>query len=372
MRALPGIPSELSPGLRSVVLLGLVLSAVLALSLTCASPPDPVASTLVLRGETMGTYWVARIVVGGPDESVPEVADRRALRDAVQDELDRVNALMSNWLEDSETSRFNRHDSTEPFEVSAATLAVVREALEIGRIADGALDPTVEPLVRAHGFGGAEEGEPPADDELAELRQYVGLELLEAEPAERESEAATLRKLDPRVRIDLSSVAKGWAVDRVVERLGELGHGDLLVEVGGEVRVRGRNAEGEPWRLGIESPQPSLGPGQSVQRIVELEEGALATSGDYRNYREVRGERISHILDPRTGRPIRHRLASVSVVQPTCARADGLATALMVLGPAEGFALAVEEDVPALFLVREDDGFAERPTPRFAERFLAR
>ncbi len=159
-------------------------------------------------------------------------------------------------------------------------------------------------------------------------------------------------------------MAKGYAVDRVAEALAALGEASFMVEVGGEVRARGVNERGRMWRIGIERPQLARG---AVQRVVPLAARALATSGDYRNYREVDGERVSHIMDPRTGRPIGHRLASVSVVHPRCAAADGWATALMVLGPAAGLETAEREGLAALFLVRDGGRYREIATPAFEE-----
>ena len=160
----------------------------------------------------------------------------------------------------------------------------------------------------------------------------------------------------------MGGVGKGYAVDRVVEALAAEGLGDVWVEVGGEVRAAGRNAEGVSWRLGIERPDSEPG---VLQRIVPLADAAVATSGDYRNYRERDGERYSHIIDPRSGRPIRHRLASVTVVAPRCMTADALSTALMVLGLDGGWELALREDLAVLFLLRDGDGFTERMTPAF-------
>jgi thiamine biosynthesis lipoprotein len=165
------------------------------------------------------------------------------------------------------------------------------------------------------------------------------------------------------VRLDLSAVAKGYAVDLVSEALLAEGLENVLVEVGGEVRASGHNARHEAWRIGIELPLPGL---PALQGVVPLSGEALATSGEYRNFRLVDGVRASHTIDPRTGRPIRHRLASVSVISPTCVRADALATALNVLGPERGWELALEHGLAALFLVAGDEGgFEERRTPEF-------
>ncbi|MDP7112838.1 MAG: FAD:protein FMN transferase, partial [Myxococcota bacterium] len=170
------------------------------------------------------------------------------------------------------------------------------------------------------------------------------------------------------VQIDLSAIAKGYGVDRVTGAIEGQGHDRYLVEVGGEVRVRGRNAAGVPWRIGIERP---VDEGRDVFRALSLIDAAMATSGDYRSFYELAGRRVSHTIDPRTARPVEHGLASVTVVHDRCAEADGWATALMVLGPDEGPEIAEREGLAALFLTRNDDGsFDERETSRFAERIF--
>lgn len=307
----------------------------------------------------MGTYYRVKVVLAAGQQLSP---DRRTdLSLAIEGELERVNQLMSTYLDDSEVSRFNQHRSTEPFKVSEETFFVIREAVAIGELTDGALDITVGPLVDAYGFGPDGARPEVSESDLRRLRARVGLGHLRLD-----GQASTVAKDRSGVEIDLSAIAKGRAIDLVVETLASEGYSDLMVEVGGEIRVLGSNVLGKPWRLGIERPQASRG---GVQRVIELESGALATSGDYRNFRMIEGERVSHIIDPRTGRPISHWLASVSVVQPTCARADGLATAFMVLGTETAWKLAKEEDIPALFLVRDGDGFVERATPAFERRF---
>ena len=182
---------------------------------------------------------------------------------------------------------------------------------------------------------------------------------------EMDDDTRRIRKSRPAVQSDLSALAKGYAVDRVAVLLdsgGDVIEG-YLVEVGGEVRTRGRNEDGRPWRVGIERPVD--GP-PSIQRVLELTDAALATSGDYRNFFEHEGRRYSHTIDPRTGYPVDHGLASVSVVADSCVRADALATALEVLGPEEGFALAQEQGWAVFLITRQADGtLTEQTTPEF-------
>jgi thiamine biosynthesis lipoprotein len=186
------------------------------------------------------------------------------------------------------------------------------------------------------------------------------------DPAKR-----TARKLHPELMVDVSAIAPGYAVDRIVEALEALGHQNLLVEIGGEIRVRGTNAAGQPWQLAIEQPRRLE---RRVHVILPVRDLSLATSGNYRNVFEAGGVAYAHALDPRTGRPTTHRLASVSVLQPRCSAADAWATALLVLGPAEGPALAARLGIPALFLITrgDDGGFDERRSPAFELLFPGR
>ena len=320
----------------------------------CAPSADRPAVHLI-EGSTMGTTFAVRVVAAGPGDGRID-----ALREAVEQTLARVDERMSTWRPESELSRFNRLHSTEPFPVSADTLAVFRHAQDLSALTGGAFDVTVAPLVDAWGFGPA--GRPAAFPDAAEierLRARVGYRQLHVDEA-----ASTLRKRNPLLTADLSALAKGYAVDQVADLLRRERFESFLVEVGGEVRTRGRSERGDAWRVGIQRPGP--GP-PAVERLLGLVNLALATSGDYRNYYEADGRRLSHTIDPRTGRPVTHRLASASVVDPLCVRADALATALAVLGPEDGFALAAGQGWAALLIGRRADGtFYERETPAFA------
>jgi thiamine biosynthesis lipoprotein len=333
-------------------LLGSLPSLLLVFLMTACGPAGP--RTYEFHGLAMGTTWSVKVVAASMDRE-----RQQALEALVVAELDGVNEKMSHYLETSELSRFNASAEGVPFPASADLLEVLERALEIGEQTDGALDVTIGPLVDAWGFGPpGQPPEPPSDAEILRLLAATGPEHLELD-----RDAATLQKAVPGLRVDLSAIAKGYAVDRVAEALAAEGLDRFLVEIGGELRALGTGETGEPWRLAVERPRIE---GRSVHLVVPLTSGSLATSGDYRNYYEVDGQRITHILDPRTGRPITHRLASVSVVDPLCVRADALATALMVLGPDEGYRLAEQLDMAALFLVRnEDQTFQELITQRF-------
>jgi FAD:protein FMN transferase len=243
--------------------------------------------------------------------------------------------------------------------VSPETFEVFEWAVALEALTGGALDVTIAPLLDAWGFGPAgRRDRGPSSDEIARLRQGTGLRHVELDP-----KAGTVRKTRPDIVVEFSSMAPGYAADRLAGLLLDRGVGDFLVDVGGEFRVRGRNDAGMPWQIAVERPQEA---GRFIERMIPLSDGAVATSGDYRNYHEVNGERVAHILDPRTGRPVGHRLASVTVIDDLAVRADGLSTALMVLGPEEGYALAESLDLAALFISRAaEGGFESRATPRF-------
>jgi thiamine biosynthesis lipoprotein len=293
-------------------------------------------------GMTMGTSYSVKVATEDLSES-----ERAALAQAIDRQLTRVDALMSTYREDSELSRFNRHASSDPFEFSKETMEVFRIARQVSEMTDGAFDITVGPLVTAWGFGATDRPPvPPSEKTRLELEQRVGYAKLIYDPTR-----PTVAKIDPRIECDLSAIAKGYGVDLVARAIADLGHSNYLVEIGGELRAHGRKLDGLPWRVGIEQPDSST---RSSHEIVLLRNISLATSGDYRDYYEASGQRISHTIDPRTGRPIAHRLASVSVLHPEAVWADALATALNVMGPVDGPAWAEAHDIPALFIVRED------------------
>lgn len=318
-------------------------------------PPEAPTIEVVFSGSIFGTSYTVRVV---PDGAVDEER-RLQLADAVEQALETVDASMSTWRDDSEIERFNR-SGVEPFPVSPALLEVVAAAVDVSARSDGAFDVTVGPLVEAWGFGARAVSDDPGPDVLDRLRAATGYRLLEVDRG-----AGTLRKQVPGLELDLSAIAKGYAVDRAAAALGTLGEDRFMVEVGGEVVARGLAPGDRRWRLGIEVPDPNI---RAVHTVVELENAALATSGDYRNFRvDGRGRRLSHTIDPRRGRPVEHTLASVSVVAPTCLEADAWATALNVLGPVEGLAAAEREGLAALFLEHGESGaWIETSTQAFA------
>lgn len=301
------------------------------------------AEETVIRGQTMGTSFTVR-VVGLPDGVTAETLEARILA-----RLAAVNQAMSTWDPSSEISRFNATAALDWFPVSDDFHTVIKAAQAISAATEGTFDVTVAPLVRLWGFGNAQpRTDPPTQAEIAALRDWIGFEKLEVD-----ADRPRIRKTHPRLTLDLSAIAKGYGVDAVAELIEQDGIENYMVEIGGELRVRGQSAEGTLWRIGIERPDAT---GRSVLRVVPLARGAMATSGDYRNFFIKDGQRYSHLLDPSAGRPILHRLASVSVVMDQTMWADGYATALMVMGDRLGVSFAEGHDLAALFLIRAEDG----------------
>jgi thiamine biosynthesis lipoprotein len=309
-------------------------------------PPGP----LTFSGATMGTAYHLSVA----DHSLR--IDRSALRAGVDRALEAVNEAMSTYRGHSELSRFNASTSTAWTPVSRGTLRVLDEALRVSRLSGGAFDPTVGLLVNHWGFGPARGGLPEQPErDVGQLTERVGyrhVHLRHFPPA--------MRKGRGRMQVDLCGIAKGFALDKVGAYLRDAGLRNFLFEIGGEILAAGRNGKGEPWRVGIEKPVAGE---IAIQRVIGLEDAAIATSGDYRIFAEKAGERYSHLMDPRTGRPVTHRLASVSVIDPSTMRADALSTALMVLGPQAGPLLAKQEELAALFMVRTRTGFREIASP---------
>jgi thiamine biosynthesis lipoprotein len=323
---------------------------VLVLLVTACS--DPALRMVEISGMTMGTSYHVKLI------GMPAGVQKESLGGQINSLLDGINARMSTYDQQSELFDFNASDSTNWIDSSAELVSVVGEALHVSKLTDGAFDVTVAPLVDLWGFGPAERQEQlPSPAEIAAATSRVGYTHLNVRDL-----PPSVRKDLPGLHIDLSAIAKGYAVDRIAELLESLDIDNYLVEIGGELRGRGYNNTGSQWRIGIE--QPSFAD-RSVHTVIVIDDVGIATSGDYRNYFERDGVRYSHTIDPRSGRPIDHRLASVTVVDSSTAKADALATALMVLGPEEGYRLAEREDIAACFIIRANDGFIERQTPSF-------
>ncbi len=298
----------------------------------------------------MGTTYSITVVADQlPPDDLSQQIDRL---------LSKVDSSMSTYKNESEISRFNRLSVGQTQKISSEFAEVIRISQKIWHQSNGAFDPTIGPLVDLWGFGPVDrEGQVPSSESIEQVLSNVGFESIVLEDL-------TLSKLAP-VALDVSAVAKGYAVDLVANHLEMLALPDYLVEIGGEIRVSGTNPDGQPWRIALEQPQLFA----AVDRVIEISDSAIATSGDYRNYFEKDGVRYSHTIDPRTGMPIRHKLASVSVIAESCAEADAWATALSVMGAVESKKLANQLGLAVYMLVREDDQFVAEHSDKF-EQYL--
>lgn len=319
------------------------LASVILMALVCiACQPT---RELQLSGKTMGTTYHIKVVTGWltSDDDLQRQIDNR---------LAAINKSMSTYDPASEISRFNAiTTANEPFSPSADLLKVLQVAAELHRLTDGAWDGTLDPLVNLWGFGrkGAV-SIVPDDREIRRALAHVGFDRIVLDPS------GTLSKMDPGVTLDLASIAKGFGVDAIARLLGDNDFSHFLVEIGGEVYARGRRKDGNAWRVGINRPDKEA-TFHDVYRAVPLTDRAMATSGDYRIFVQIDNQTYAHILDPRTGRPVVNGVVSATVVAANCTVADGLATALMVMGPEEGLALVNRlSSVECLIVVRQPDG----------------
>ncbi len=315
-----------------------------------------VGEILGFSGQTMGTTYNVKVA------DVPESLETEALAADIHATLHSVDLRMSTYRPDSEISGINAGPAGQPVAVSGETAHVIETALAAATMTGGAFDPTIGPLVDFWGFGpkGKRNGAPvPSEVETVRLAvDYRKVSLADGAVSKAVSD----------LQLDLSGVAKGYGVDKVAELLDARGLENYLVEVGGELRARGRAAEDRPWKIGIEKPQLVAG---DLQRTVDLDGDALATSGNYRIFFEAGGKRYPHIIDPRTGWPVDHKLASATVVAATTMEADAMSTSMLALGPVEAMELATKHDIAAFFIVGQDSEFTESASPEFARRFIA-
>ena len=315
----------------------------------CTRDIDPVQ----LSGATMGTTWHISYIT-------PKVVpDQDQLQSGVEDILETVNQRMSTYLPESEMSQFNTLETNTWFKVSPEFFAVLSAALEIGRQSEGAYDVTVAPLVELWGFGSSGVvSHPPKALEITTQMLNIGQGNLRLDRAN-----AHIMKLQE-LSLDFSSLAKGYAVDRVAEWMISKGVDRFMIEVGGELRLSGISGRGDSWRIAIEQPEA---PGGSVAVTMGLTDVAVATSGDYRNYFVAEGQRYSHMIDPRSGYPIAHDLVSVTVVHQNCMIADAWATALTVLGSERAMAVAQAQGLAVYFIRRVGGDFEHSHTSLFSD-----
>ncbi|MFP8563878.1 FAD:protein FMN transferase ApbE [Klebsiella sp. 1SOBk5mer] len=320
---------------------------------SATTPATPASTATVLDGKTMGTFW--RVSVIGVDE-----AKAQALRAKVQAQLDAEDRLLSTWKNDSALMRFNHAADTRPWPVSEAMADIVTLSLRIGAKTDGAMDITVGPLVNLWGFGPDKQPVATPDAQaIAAAKARTGLQHLQVI---NQSGRQFLQKDIPDLFVDLSTVGEGYAADHLARLMEQEGISRYLVSVGGALVSRGMNGEGKPWRVAIQKPTDRE---NAVQAIVDINGHGISTSGSYRNYYELDGKRISHVIDPQTGQPITHKLVSVTVIAPTALEADGWDTGLMVLGPEKAQQVVREQGLAVYMIVKEGEGFKTWMSPQF-------
>ncbi|MEH6556672.1 MAG: FAD:protein FMN transferase [Oceanicoccus sp.] len=335
---------------RAAQLLFLVVLSVVLIA--CDDAKD---DYFVLTGQTMGTSYHITVVKSGNVASA-----QNELQQAIDQQLSVLNQQMSTYIDDSELTLLNRALVNEWVPVSSNLFDVLVLSMELGWISGGAFDITVGPLVNLWGFGPGNNtlnNTIPADNIIQQLLDNTGFSNIELN-----LENTSVRK-NKAVAIDLSGVAKGYAVDKIAELLQYAGYSRFMVEIGGEVRLKGHSPRRGPWRIAIEQPDAtSFG---SPRQAISITDGALATSGDYRSFFDVDGKRYSHTIDPSTGYPIDHSLASVTVIADTSAYADALATALTVMGPEKGLQMATEQGIAVYMIIKTGDGFVDKYSDAF-------
>jgi thiamine biosynthesis lipoprotein len=278
---------------------------------------------------------------------------------ATQKDIDQilliVNQQMSTYQTDSELSIFNAANPPYEQKISPELFNVLEQSFNLYELTGGYFDISVGPIVNLWGFGPDRmPTQLPSQEATKKAQQQVGL-------TDVSLGDLSVKKVKQRY-LDLSAIAKGYGVDLVADYLEEQGISHYLVEIGGEMRVKGRKSLEKPWRVAVEKPDENQ---RSVQKIIEMKTGAMATSGDYRNYFEMNGEQYSHTIDPFTAKPAKHTLASVTVIDESCARADALATAMLVMGAEKAKLFALEHDIKAFLIERSPNGFSEYSTPTF-------
>jgi len=335
-----------------------IIFLIFILSFGCQKEEKTHFYEIAFSGETMGTTYSIKVEL---KDSTGIELKKKMISTGIDSVLQSVDRLMSTYKEDSEISRFNNFSDTNWFPISKEFAQVVKTALEIGAQTDSALDITVEPLVNLWGFGPKEKRTTiPDSQEVRMLLNITGIDKIKL----NESPIA-IRKTIPETEIDLSSIAKGYGVDKAAEYLSANGYNNFMVEVGGEVRTSGKNSEIKNWKIGISNPIDK----SKIVKVISLEQDALATSGDYYNYFEYKGKIYSHTINPVTGYPVTHNLVSVSVIHNSCMYADGYATAIGVMGPEKGLKFAKKMKLPVYLISRKNDSLIHSFTKQF-EKYL--
>jgi thiamine biosynthesis lipoprotein len=318
---------------------GLVLGSLIIIFMLLFKGCD--AKEVLISGETMGTTYHIKVISG-------YFKNISVLKRQIFQRLEEINSSMSIYIKKSEISRFNAISNTkEKYYISEDFYNVMVIAEKLHKLTDGAWDGTLKPIITLWGFGGTKKKKNiPGESEIEKHLKNIGFDHIEI------SKKRYIRKKNPSISLNLNSIAKGYAVDQVAALIRKHQITDFLVEIGGEVFASGSRKDAENWRVGINLPLKDA-PYDSVYRIVDLQDKALATSGDYRDYFIINDKHYSHVFDPRTGYPVAHGIVSVSILADTCTFADGLATAAMVLGRVKSLELVNRLDRVECLIVRK-------------------
>lgn len=330
--------------------LSLAFMVVLLASSLASCAPNSEPQPQVLEGRIFGTFF--EVSIGTQHEF-----SQTEIEVGVMDVLNEIDRQMSTYRQDSVLIAVNNAPLGEPVAVPDELFYVLALGYDIAEVSSGAFDYTIGGLVNLWGFGPeARVTKAPSEAQLQQRLQEIGYQNVVLD-----FENKTVTRLTD-VFIDLSGIAKGYAVDEVSDYLHSMGLSNHLVNIGGDLIAQGVRSENREWRIGIEAPNDTM---QVVRHILPLRNVAMLGSGDYRNYFEHEGVRYSHTINPINGRPITHKLAAVNVLGDNAAEADALATVLLVLGEELGLAFANQHDIAALFIYRDGEEFNSVMSERF-------
>jgi FAD:protein FMN transferase len=308
---------------------------------------------ITINGNTMGTYFIVNIV------NPPLNITKDRLKKEIEDVLINVNQKMSNWDKQSEISLLNSHKSFAPIKISDDLTSLINAANKIHKESKGFLDITLDPLIDLWGFGYNNKiKKVPSDRNIQKTLKFVNQEKL----LKLDVKNKLITKLNVEVSMNLSSIAKGYGIDMIGKKLEAIGIKNFLIDIGGDILTKGLNSKNDEWIIGIENPDLKE---KLIKEIVNISNKSIATSGDYKNYYIEKGIQYSHILNPKSGKPIKHSTKSVTIIHNTAMEADGWATAFLAMGSQKGLKLAEEKNIAALFIDKINNKLIKIKTTKF-------
>ncbi|MEY4684692.1 MAG: hypothetical protein RLZ25_1151 [Pseudomonadota bacterium] len=327
----------------------LIISICLALS-GC----EPTSEVREFSGQQQGTTYHIKVVID------PAKTSEKTILALIEAIFARVDLAVSNYRDDSELSRFNHQKSTAWVPVSAELAYLTSLAREVSDKTQGCFDLTIKPLFDLWGFSKAGPQKVPPEAEIRRVMKHIGMGRIEVDRS-----GSRMRKRDPEIQLDLSSIGQGYTVGEIAKALEQQGVVDYLVEIGGELKVRGRKPDGSHWRVAVEKPSPFSQEIQSLIDVREIQGTAIMTAGTYRHYFEQEGQVYSHIMDPRSGRPVTHNLLSVTILHEDPTLADLWDTALLCVGENQALKIAEQEGLKVLLIADHEHQLVETMSPAF-------